>query len=1462
MPRRALLLAIANYDPLPTLEYVSNDIPRLKAALTRAGFDPKRIEAVGAGSGEVRVRELTTARLRAAIVDFLDDADPADEMLVFFSGHGVELDGRRLLLPQDFTPRHPGSADDVVSDSWISGYARGCKARSVIVIIDACREGARYALAPSKSAAAENDAPLKSEYSDDATDGPTIAFLYSCAAGEQSGRDFQGEDYSAFTRAFAESIELEKGPAELEAIAAEARRRLAAFSAGKQTLVASGRGGRGGQWGRLITKEDEAARFRERLTRSDWSRRLATTELFRSVKAKLPAFATQLKALAMRAEEQVAEARRVLPIQRWREEDAWYRQTARIRHVFLPAGEAEHVPAAEVAVLLAVPFVYEAALAAAETRLAAAGALPDPEATSASGYLVSAWRNAWRDSDAAQTRRALIARNKQDAADDHSCWSLVGFCHTSGELWDAQVAAQDRTGWAFDVVTALVAPAPLPEITDDRRVCEILSAPRLLRLARLMFADFDDVTLDVTQGNQSLDPQFSCGEFNAQLTINEVRLAHLLNFGSQLALDPRRMPSVLAEHVGTDDMLSADWVRLQLAAAEWHTRTAEGVAGAQNERWFDLKLDCASDAVDAAMLAVVDALESYKTRLSQRQDVHAAAMRDLLPAGFTVNRLNVGPSGWHPTRPPLRFELDRTRIIGLLMGQQLYGERLPALRELYQNALDACRYRRAAEQLAIHERRTRPGGAYEGRIAIRFGADMGRRFVECVDDGIGMADRHIRRLFAYAGQRFADSHEFHIDCARWDLAGIKFFPNSRFGVGVLSYFMLAEELDIASRRWAPATDRGSSAVRARIIGSGSLFRLESVIDPTRLAADYGTSVRLYLRDDAPHNDALLKSILDWLLLSEIPVTIRPESGAPVEIAPGQPTDFLRTSVGDVLLPVPGSEDTRGAPRVYIAPSSRGIRLGNERTRNFALVDGILTRLADERWPQSIIANLTEDLLTTMTVDRRRVDPAEPTTKRVLGWIRENGGVALAAWEAPEFAALHRTLRELHPNVAATVDARLRASDRPAVTAALPVLDVRWPLSVVGISDLDPVIAQAVLLASNVDLTRPYMISDAQIAARLSDLSDLVPNQSDGKSENPVVIQAKFSRASELVKAGLRLPDWLRHAVLFETRNGLQAFPARCGPVMAALEAYDRVGLGDVLRWIEADLAPVLDAMRVITDTWPSLLGFDLERLDKLGPLHRRLCRLSLNDRLSWAHLAYFSQSEALLLSEVQTLAEELAGYGVLIPNLNSPPQDTKLNISEMDAFTEYFSSRKTSQNFSQYYAPDQNERARFINSVINRLEVLEVPSGDHMNCPEDLNRVQGILLSRDFDDRKPFLRRITVSHLFEAYTDHQFVTFSDAVKVARSLADRGVDVADILSLDDSIITQFESIPITDTTEPVVQRFFHALDHCRPASVWDLALMADAAKIEPPALRPILDILEHCGGDVARCRQFLDFCTEG
>jgi hypothetical protein len=127
---------------------------------------------------------------------------------------------------------------------------------------------------------------------------------------------------------------------------------------------------------------------------------------------------------------------------------------------------------------------------------------------------------------------------------------------------------------------------------------------------------------------------------------------------------------------------------------------------------------------------------------------------------------------------------------------------------------------------------------------------------------------------------------------------------------------------------------------------------------------------------------------------------------------------------------------------------------------------------------------------------------------------------------------------------------------------------------------------------------------------------------------------------------------------------------------------------------------------------------------------------------------------------------------------------------------------------------------------------------------------------------------MTTPHLFKASRDRQFGTLAEVIRVARSLGDAGVDLGRALNFDDRLVEQFDKMfmthgsGLTNRSARIVGRLFHAVDHRRPASVWDLALAADAAKIEPEALRPVLDLLEGCGGDVARCREFLTFCGEG
>ena len=948
MPRRALLLAIAKYDSGHDLDYVANDIPRLRPALHSAGYDPSNIAASGVGVG-ADDQELTSTRLRRLIREFLKTADPIDDCFIYFSGHGLEFNNQRTLLPVDFNLDDVEGVQASIHDGWIEREARVSPANSVLVLIDACREGARFAIAADKSISPSGARPLIDEYDRQGPESPTIAFVYSCERGATSGIDRQDRACSAFTRAISQVMESETNEGVLDRLLASLQYALDAASDGQQTLVATGTDGRGGPWRDLLVKEDVGARFRARLEHSRWCKLLEATELFQQVEAHDPAYAMQLRSIAMRAQDQVAAAAEALPMQRWRDPVAWHRLLRRLYAILLAPGKHTVSPA-EAAVLLAVPFVYETVLAEIELQLARAGALPDPDAKpqEPGSPLTAAWRTAWRESPAGRNRRSLLARNLPDAADDHACWHLLTFSHRAGELWDWQSEPGQRRGWARRAVDKLVEPSPLPDVGPTSLACALLEAPRLLRLARLMFASFEDLTQAETGADiQDRLNRVLVGAGPSSVTINETRLAYLLNVASRLALDARRMPAVMAEHIGSDAALSSTWVKEQLQRAEWRDRPQTG-----GIIQFDLHLDCPNEAVDAALLEVVGELDSVRTRLSQRQDWQADEMSGLLPDGFTADYLNTNRSGWQPTRPPLRFELDRSRIIELLMGQQLYGESWPALRELYQNALDACRYRRAQEALASKDGRLPSGLPYLGQIEFRFGkTKTGRRYVECVDDGIGMDERHLRRLFSRAGQSFADSHEFHIDQSRWDEAGIPFYRNSRFGIGVLSYFMLAEELDIFSQRFYLTGERPSQWVRARVLGTGNLFRLTGEPEPARLLDRNGTALRLYLREDAQEDDDLVQRILSWLYLPEVPVTIRRAGIEPMKFKAAEPTNAFLEASGGALLPLQSTAGSTGAPRIFLAPKIRRTRPGET---GIVLVDGIRTKVTDTQdplWPE-------------------------------------------------------------------------------------------------------------------------------------------------------------------------------------------------------------------------------------------------------------------------------------------------------------------------------------------------------------------------------------------------------------------------------------------------------------------------------------------------------------------------------
>ncbi|WP_217554759.1 hypothetical protein [Streptomyces sp. GbtcB6] len=307
--------------------------------------------------------------------------------------------------------------------------------------------------------------------------------------------------------------------------------------------------------------------------------------------------------------------------------------------------------------------------------------------------------------------------------------------------------------------------------------------------------------------------------------VREHLVGPLFAIAHAMALEATDLPPAVVEHMGIPDPVAVGPLRNTLNGARWVP--AGDTLG--------LQATCDHPAVVAALVAHtqhVDALLRDARRVRPTEEIGA------LPVYAHADEVQEADDtgGSRQAGEVIRFRLDEERIQELLMGENLYRDRSLAIRELYQNALDACRYRRAWE----HARDGRD--SFEGRIEFEQDYDEKekRYYLECRDNGIGMDETVLAEVFSRAGVRFTDHARFQEESRRWRKNGVAVRPNSRFGIGVLSYFMLADEIRVTTR---PASG-GTEQLTVLITGPGHYFRV------SRTDADepIGTTVRLYLRE--------------------------------------------------------------------------------------------------------------------------------------------------------------------------------------------------------------------------------------------------------------------------------------------------------------------------------------------------------------------------------------------------------------------------------------------------------------------------------------------------------------------------------------------------------------------------------------------------------------------------------------
>src|ERR1700675_1750840 len=127
--RVALVIGNSAYQKVGKLSNPANDAAAVAAMFKSAGFDTVESKL-----------NLTVSELRKTLRDFANTSRDADVAIVYYAGHGIELDGTNYLIPVDATLETDADVlDETLSLDRVLFAVEPAK-QLRLVILDACRD--------------------------------------------------------------------------------------------------------------------------------------------------------------------------------------------------------------------------------------------------------------------------------------------------------------------------------------------------------------------------------------------------------------------------------------------------------------------------------------------------------------------------------------------------------------------------------------------------------------------------------------------------------------------------------------------------------------------------------------------------------------------------------------------------------------------------------------------------------------------------------------------------------------------------------------------------------------------------------------------------------------------------------------------------------------------------------------------------------------------------------------------------------------------------------------------------------------------------------------------------------------------------------------------------------------------------------------------------------------------------
>ncbi|TGE15584.1 HD domain-containing protein [Hymenobacter elongatus] len=320
--------------------------------------------------------------------------------------------------------------------------------------------------------------------------------------------------------------------------------------------------------------------------------------------------------------------------------------------------------------------------------------------------------------------------------------------------------------------------------------------------------------------------------------VNIQYIATLLRLGDILDFDLFRTPYFLYKHINPQNKISIE---------EWRKhQSIEGKCISGKTIEFDAK--CSSARIERSVRDFVEWIETERRDTIGLLGNNSSYALDLTNEVILKCR-NDGSYIF----TDLQINLDYEKVLSILMGTELYDSANIFIRELIQNAYDACKMRTELSE--------RYDDTFVPKISITYSTES--LILKISDNGIGIDESVFQNYLIKIGKSYYKSKSFQS-------ADFRFSPISNFGIGIISCFMVSDSIEIESTKYYGPLDTPTPIHYILNLHDRFTEKRKSV------KSNFGTTITLQLKEDYAsklENDSLLNIIQQSMNYQEIPINL-------------------------------------------------------------------------------------------------------------------------------------------------------------------------------------------------------------------------------------------------------------------------------------------------------------------------------------------------------------------------------------------------------------------------------------------------------------------------------------------------------------------------------------------------------------------------------------------------------------